>query len=370
MQLDKVTQEFVDNHKRYCSITSIKWWQGIFYILFICSLTFLMIYRWDISLCLITFYFAFWYFIAAFFKGMAVIFALLGMGERKVDISEIEALNEEELPIFTILIPLYMEANIADKIITSMDSLDYPKEKMDIKLLLEADDTATIAAVNRCTLSDSYDVIIVPDFQPKTKPRACNFGLKRAKGEYCVIYDAEDRPDTDQLKKIVILFRRLPDKFACIQAKLNYYNSTQNLLTKWFTIEYSTLFDLVLPGLEILNIPIPLGGTSNHFRTDILKKIGKQKEILRVKTYAKGYGVRVTKMVGGKRVPRTVNEIKANLAKKKDYLKDPTNHHILSIEYLRNAAKKQGVRVTKNVGGKRVSKNENELLKNLGNMRT
>tara|TARA_B110000503_G_scaffold106817_1_gene159541 strand:- start:861 stop:1376 length:516 start_codon:yes stop_codon:yes gene_type:complete len=117
--------------------------------------------------------------------------------------------------------------------------------------------------------------------------------------------------------------------------------------------------------------PKPYGlGNNLDNNTDILKKIGKQKEILRVKTYAKGYGVRVTKMVGGKRVPRTVNEIKANLAKKKDYLKDPTNHHILSIEYLRNAAKKQGVRVTKNVGGKRVSKNENELLKNLGNMRT
>jgi cellulose synthase/poly-beta-1,6-N-acetylglucosamine synthase-like glycosyltransferase len=296
MKLDKVTQEFVDNHKRYCSNVTIKWWQGLMYIIIIALFTFMIVYRWDISLCLITFYFAFWYLMSAFFKGLAVLFSLLGFGERKIDISEIEALNEKDLPVFTILIPLYKEANIADKIIRSMDSLDYPKDKMDIKLLLEADDSATINAVNSCDLSDAYDVIIVPDFQPKTKPRACNFGLKRAKGKYCVIYDAEDRPDVDQLKKVAILFKRLPEKFACVQAKLNYYNSMQNILTRWFTIEYSTLFDLVLPGLEILNIPIPLGGTSNHFRTEILKKIGGWDPFnvtedcdLGIRIYTKGY---------------------------------------------------------------------------------
>lgn len=296
MQLDPVTQEFVDNHKRYCSFETIKWWQGIHYILIICTLIFLMIYRWDISLCLITFYFAFWYFVSALFKGFAVGAALLGYGESKVDIDEINAIPEDDLPVFTILIPLYKEANIADKIIRSMNSLDYPQHKLDIKLLLEEDDKATIAAVQKCNLSPSYDVIIVPDFQPKTKPRACNFGLKRAKGEYCVIYDAEDRPDSDQLKKVAVLFRKLPDNIACIQAKLNYYNSMQNMLTRWFTVEYSTTFDLILPGLETLNIPIPLGGTSNHFRTEILKKIGGWDPFnvtedcdLGIRIYTKGY---------------------------------------------------------------------------------
>ena len=274
MQLDEVTQEFVDNHQRYCSNVTIKWWQGIHYIFIICALTFLMIYRWDISLCLITFYFAFWYFLSALFKGFAVFAALAGRGENQVTVEEMNAIPESDLPVFTILIPLYKEANIADKIIRSMDSFDYPHYKMDIKLLLEEDDTATIAAVQNCNLTDSYDVIIVPDFKPKTKPRACNFGLKRAKGEICVIYDAEDRPDTDQLKKVAVLFRRLPANIACVQAKLNYYNSMQNILTRWFTIEYSTTFDLILPGLETLNIPVPLGGTSNHFRTEILKKLG------------------------------------------------------------------------------------------------
>lgn len=274
MQLDEVTQEFVNNHRRYCSNVTIKWWQGVHYVVIFVLLSLLMIYRWDISLCLITFYFAFWYFMAALFKGFAVTVAMMGYGERKVSHEELEALEDSELPIFTILIPLYKEAAIADKIIRSMESLEYPHEKLDIKLLLEEDDEDTISAVEQCNLPSSYDVIVVPDFKPKTKPRACNFGLNKAKGEYCVIFDAEDRPDTDQLKKVVVLFKQLPENYACIQAKLNYYNSMQNLLTRWFTVEYSTNFDLMLPGLVTLNIPLPLGGTSNHFRTNILRKIG------------------------------------------------------------------------------------------------
>jgi cellulose synthase/poly-beta-1,6-N-acetylglucosamine synthase-like glycosyltransferase len=117
-------------------------------------------------------------------------------------------------------------------------------------------------------------MIVIPDGQPKTEPKACNYGLIRARGEYIVIYDAEDRPDPDQLKKACLAFRQSPDNTACIQAKLNYFNSQQNLLTRFFTQEYSHWFELLLPGIMQLNIPIPLGGTSNHFKTDVLRKLG------------------------------------------------------------------------------------------------
>ena len=114
---------------------------------------------------------------------------------------------------------------------------------------------------------------LVPDSKPKTKPKACNYGLINARGEYVVIYDAEDRPDPDQLKKAYIAFQRSPDTCCCIQAKLNYYNSEQNLLTRWFTQEYSMWFDLLLPGLMQMRVPIPLGGTSNHFKTRELRAL-------------------------------------------------------------------------------------------------
>ncbi len=116
--------------------------------------------------------------------------------------------------------------------------------------------------------------MIVPDVGPRTKPKACNYGLTQARGRYTVIYDAEDAPEPDQLKKIVVAFAKANEKVACIQCKLNYYNQRQNLLTRWFTSEYSMWFDLLLPGLDASGAPIPLGGTSNHFSTERLIEFG------------------------------------------------------------------------------------------------
>jgi hypothetical protein len=116
--------------------------------------------------------------------------------------------------------------------------------------------------------------VIVPDAQPKTKPKACNYALIQAEGKYVVIYDAEDRPDRDQLKKIVVAYSKAEERIVCIQCKLNYYNRDQNLLTQWFTIEYSSWFDLFMPGLDAADSPIPLGGTSNHLVSEKLIELG------------------------------------------------------------------------------------------------
>jgi cellulose synthase/poly-beta-1,6-N-acetylglucosamine synthase-like glycosyltransferase len=123
-------------------------------------------------------------------------------------------------------------------------------------------------------LPSTFEVVVVPDGQPKTKPKACNYGLRVARGEYVVIFDAEDVPDRDQLKKAALAFEELPRKVACLQAPLNFYNPRQNVLTRLFTAEYSLWFDLVLEGLQRLDGPIPLGGTSNHFRTEVLRGLG------------------------------------------------------------------------------------------------
>jgi cellulose synthase/poly-beta-1,6-N-acetylglucosamine synthase-like glycosyltransferase len=116
--------------------------------------------------------------------------------------------------------------------------------------------------------------IYIPDSKPKTKPKACNYGLAFAQGEYLTIYDAEDIPDPDQLKKAILAFRHGSPDLVCVQAALNYFNRDENFLTRMFTLEYSYWFDYLLPGLDSLRLPIPLGGTSNHFRTDRLLELG------------------------------------------------------------------------------------------------
>ncbi len=203
--------------------------------------------------------------------------AYLALGH-KLEVSvtdeEIAALDERTLPVYTLLLPLYKEASIVGRLAAGLDALDYPKTKLDIKLLCEEDDTETIEAIRALGLPPHYQLLVVPDSLPKTKPKACNYGLLFARGEYVVIYDGEDRPDPDQLKKAIVAFRKGSDDVACIQAKLNYFNREQNLLTKWFSIEYAMHFDLVLPGLDQDGVPIPLGGTSNHFVTARLRELG------------------------------------------------------------------------------------------------
>jgi cellulose synthase/poly-beta-1,6-N-acetylglucosamine synthase-like glycosyltransferase len=186
---------------------------------------------------------------------------------------ETAALDERRLPTYTILVPLRAEGAVVAELLAALERLDYPKDKLDVKLLLEEGDDETIAALEGLTLPRYLHVCINPDVLPRTKPKACNIGLLRARGDYVVIYDAEDRPDPDQLKKVVAAFRRVPRDVACVQAKLGYWNRDQNALTRWFTAEYAQLFDLLLPALEATRAPLPLGGTSNHFRIDALLQL-------------------------------------------------------------------------------------------------
>lgn len=177
-------------------------------------------------------------------------------------------------PVYTVLVPLYHEAAVVLDLLAALERLEYPRERLEVLLLVESDDAATAAALGDHSLPAWLRVLSVPPGEPRTKPRACNLGLAAARGEFLVIFDAEDRPDPDQLKKAVAVFRQVPSRVACLQARLDFYNATQNLLTRWFTLEYITWFDLYLPGLHTLGAPIPLGGTSNHFRTAVLREIG------------------------------------------------------------------------------------------------
>jgi cellulose synthase/poly-beta-1,6-N-acetylglucosamine synthase-like glycosyltransferase len=184
------------------------------------------------------------------------------------------AIPDDELPVYTILVPAYREPEVIANLMASLRELDYPSDRLDIKLLLEADDPDTLAAVLAARPSANVDVLRLLPSEPRTKPKACNVGLGRARGSFVTIYDAEDRPDPLQLRRVVAAFRHLPAEVACLQAKLSYHNADQNLLTRWFTAEYALWFGQLLPGLVKLGAPVPLGGTSNHFRRELLVRLG------------------------------------------------------------------------------------------------
>src|SRR5258706_3708131 len=232
-----------------------------------------LIFDWHSTLVIFFALFTFLYFIDLLFNLFLIYRSFKNSNEIQITDTELESVPYNHWPKYTVLCPLYKEAHVLPQFVDSMSALDYPKDQLQIMLILEEDDLESIEKIREYNLPSYFDIVIVPDSLPKTKPKACNYGLLHAKGEYTVIFDAEDIPDPLQLKKAVLAFEKAGDKTKCIQAKLNFYNPYQNLLTRVFTAEYSVWFDLVLTGLQSINAPIPLGGTSNHFRTNDLHKL-------------------------------------------------------------------------------------------------
>jgi cellulose synthase/poly-beta-1,6-N-acetylglucosamine synthase-like glycosyltransferase len=181
---------------------------------------------------------------------------------------------DHDLPIYTILAPLYREANAVGGLVAALRRLDYPPEKLDIKLLVEPDDVETRAALAQLNLEPPFQVVVSPDVGPRTKPKALNVALPFARGTFTVIYDAEDRPDPGQLRYALDTFLMHDDSLACVQGSLTIDNTDDNWLTAMFTAEYAGQFDVFLPALSRLEMPLPLGGSSNHFRTSTLRAVG------------------------------------------------------------------------------------------------
>ncbi|MFP4380786.1 MAG: glycosyltransferase family 2 protein [Candidatus Sumerlaeia bacterium] len=250
------------------------WSQTCLYIGLFILLVIAFILNWKATLFWVNAIIAAFYVILTIYKAIVIHFSKTEGHQFVITPEEIAALKDEDLPKYTILIPLFREADVFEHLIESLSRIDYPKDKLQILLLLEENDTETIEACKKMQPGPPFHPVVVQDSYPRTKPKACDVALSRATGDYLVIYDAEDRPDPDQLKKAVIAFRKCSEEVICIQAKLNFYNPGQNLLSKWFTVDYSTWFDLYLPGLARLDAPIPLGGTSNHFNRRKLVEVG------------------------------------------------------------------------------------------------
>ncbi len=181
---------------------------------------------------------------------------------------------DHELPTYSIVVALYRETAAASGLVKSLRALNYPLEKLDIKLVLEADDHETRRTLARLQLGPPFEIVIAPSYGPRTKPKALNAVLPFVRGKFIAVFDAEDRPERDQLRVALEAFTESDERLACVQARLTIDNTADSWLTRVYTAEYAGLFDVFLPGLASWRLPLPLGGSSNHFRTEVLRSIG------------------------------------------------------------------------------------------------
>jgi cellulose synthase/poly-beta-1,6-N-acetylglucosamine synthase-like glycosyltransferase len=177
-------------------------------------------------------------------------------------------------PTVSIIVALYRESDIAARLVRRLARLDYPEHLLDVVIAVEAGDQTTRDALAAAALPVWMRIVVVPEGEVKTKPRALNHALIHCRGTILGIYDAEDEPDILQIRKVVARFHAAGPKVACLQGVLDYYNPRTNWLSRCFTIEYAAWFRLILPGISRLGLVVPLGGTTLFFRREVLEALG------------------------------------------------------------------------------------------------
>ena len=183
-------------------------------------------------------------------------------------------LPDDQLPIYTVVVALYREARSVAPLMRCIDGLDYPREKLDVRIVIEPDDLETRAALVRLGPMPHVQITIAPNAGPRTKPKALNCALQFARGTFITVFDAEDRPEPSQLREALDAFRSHEGDIACAQASLCIDNTSDSWIARMFTAEYAGQFDVFLQGFSSFEMPLPLGGSSNHFRTSVLHEIG------------------------------------------------------------------------------------------------
>lgn len=178
------------------------------------------------------------------------------------------------LPAASVIVALYREAAVVPQLLKALQAIDYPPDRLEIRLAIEADDTATRAALETADLDPRFAIVVVPPGEPRTKPRALNYALRFCTGDIVAVHDAEDRPHPRQLRTAAESFAATPPDLACLQAPLNWYNRDECWLTRQFAMEYAAHFHTMLPLYQRLGWPLPLGGTSNYFRARALRRAG------------------------------------------------------------------------------------------------
>lgn len=279
-----------------------------------------------------------------------------------VEISDEQAraIPDDELPVYTVLLPVYDEPSIIENLVNGVCRIDYPRERLELLLLIEDDDEATQQALASAHLRD-VRVVIVPHSLPKTKPKACNYGmsLPDLRGEYLTIYDAEDIPEPLQLRRAVAAFRAAPADVGCLQAQLGYFNEQQNLLTRWFAMEYAQWFSVILPAIERARCVVPLGGTSNHISVAVWREVGGWDEYnvtedadLGARLAAHGYRTQILDSVTLEEANSDmVNWIRQRSRWYKGYLQTMIVHLRHPIEFRRKVGTKAALRFLNMTGG-------------------
>lgn len=274
-QLDRAVNDLRRRAPDLSAATPLPSWQWLLLLITVASLSAGTVIRDSFGVYIWSLMLAIPFLMIAIIRLVAV-WHILVPSRRDADHLSLASLRADDagLPTISVLIPLFREADVVPGLVSSMAALDYPADRVEVLFVTEIDDMVTRAAVLAAHLQPNMRVVTVPKGLPRTKPRALNYALQVARGTLVTIYDAEDHPDRMQLRIAAQAFIAGGPRLACVQGRLTIHNAADGFLCRQFALEYAALFGGLLPALDKLRLPIPLGGTSNHFRRDVLIRAG------------------------------------------------------------------------------------------------
>ncbi|MEM0476741.1 MAG: glycosyltransferase [Candidatus Aenigmatarchaeota archaeon] len=172
-------------------------------------------------------------------------------------------LNIKKYPKVTVLIPAYNEENNIENTLKNIKSQNYPNLEIIVIDDGSKDNTSKIAK--------KYAKVYRFE-KNKGKHFALNYGIKKSKGKFILIIDADTVfENKNAIKKMVENFY-LDKKIAVVTSSLKIKNKN-NLITYFQNVEYNYQ-NLIRFGLNSLKLgTLYIWGCATMFRKDVLKKV-------------------------------------------------------------------------------------------------
>lgn len=182
---------------------------------------------------------------------------------------------EGELPFVTIQLPLYNELHVARRLLDAACRVDHPRERLEIQVLDDSTDGTTVVVAERVRYWRARGVRIEHvrrEAREGYKAGALACGLRRARGEFIVVLDADFVAPRDLVRQLLSPFR--DDRVGMVQARWDHLNAEESWLTRAQALLLDGHFMLEQEGRYLAGRFFNFNGTAGVWRRRCLEDAG------------------------------------------------------------------------------------------------
>lgn len=201
-----------------------------------------------------------------------LILMFLSFGKRT---QKLKDLDQRNLPMVTVQLPLYNEKFVVKRLLESVTKLEYPKGKLEIQILDDSTDETSqiIKEFIRNLNQDSFHFIhIQRKDRVAYKAGALAYGMETSKGEFIAIFDADFIPEAHFIRETLSPFQ--DSEVGMVQTRWTYLNEDSSILTRAQSIMLNTHFGIEQLGRKNGGGFINFNGTAGIWRRKCIDQSG------------------------------------------------------------------------------------------------